>query len=107
MGIYTLNFLWNFYCVIIPQNIGIKYFLDEVLNFAIFAETTSHEFRLNTTVMLSSKYSHECVHNLLLITPFILSLWILCGTLEEETSTKMNYGFKLSFSEIALFLVCI
>ena len=40
MGIYILNFLLNFYCVIIHQNIdiGIEYFLEKVLNFDIFCQ---------------------------------------------------------------------
>ena len=38
MGIYILNFLQNFHSVIIHRNIdiGIKYFLEKVLNFYIF-----------------------------------------------------------------------
>ena len=38
MGIYILNFLLNFHCVIIHQNIdiGIEYFPEKVLNFDIF-----------------------------------------------------------------------
>ena len=49
MGIYKLNFLLNFYPVIIHQNIdiGIEYFLEKVLNLTFSAETTNHEFCLN------------------------------------------------------------
>ena len=38
MGIYILNFLLNFYCVNIHQNIdiGMEYILEKELNFDIF-----------------------------------------------------------------------
>ena len=43
MGIYILNFLLNFYCVIIHWNIdiGIWCFLGKVLNFDIFCRDKS------------------------------------------------------------------
>ena len=38
MGIYILNFLLYFYCIIIHRNIdiGIEYLLEKVMNYDIF-----------------------------------------------------------------------
>ena len=55
MGIYILNFLLNFHCVIIHRNIdiGIEYLLEKVLTFS--AETTSHEFHLNISRVIAKE----------------------------------------------------
>ena len=61
MGIYKLSFLQNFYCVIFHRNIniGIEYFLEKVLNFDVFAET-SHSFSLNITNVDSHLHCALC-----------------------------------------------
>ena len=109
MGIYILNFLLNFHCVIIHWSIDIRIdsFLEKVLNVDIFYET-SHEFCLNVTRALASDYFSPSFDTWRLIVKCSCKMVCIAGwqrNNEEQskpTSRWQTPGFLVSFTTVAL-----